>query len=81
MYYIQAKCGGVANKNPNAADDNEQTLDYRLPYEDCQGITKKFRNCFGQMKINTSNWKEKVKEYWWIYWQIKCFLNQPYLGT
>ena len=26
MYYIQAKCGNVADKNPNMADDDEQTF-------------------------------------------------------
>ena len=23
LYYVQTKCGNVANKNPNAADDDE----------------------------------------------------------
>ena len=25
LYYIQAKCSNIADKNPNVADDNEQT--------------------------------------------------------
>ena len=24
MYYIQAKCGNIADKNPNMADDDEK---------------------------------------------------------
>ena len=31
LYYIQAKCDDIAEKNPNAADDNEQTFNYRWP--------------------------------------------------
>ena len=31
LYYIQAKCSNTADKNPNAADDNEQTFNYRWP--------------------------------------------------
>ena len=31
LYYIQAKCGDIADKNPNAADDDEQTFNYRWP--------------------------------------------------
>ena len=31
MYYIQAKCGNIADKNPNMADDDEQTFNYRWP--------------------------------------------------
>ena len=31
FYYIQAKCGDITNKNPNAADDDEQTFIYRWP--------------------------------------------------
>ena len=31
LYYIQAKCNDIANKNPNVADDNEQTFNYRWP--------------------------------------------------
>ena len=31
LYYMQAKCGNIANKNPNVADDNEQTFNYRWP--------------------------------------------------
>ena len=26
LYYIQAKCSDIVNKNPNAVDDNEQTF-------------------------------------------------------
>ena len=29
LYYIQAKCGDIADKNPNAAYDDEQTFNYR----------------------------------------------------
>ena len=29
VLYIQARFSGVADKNPNAADDNEQTFNYR----------------------------------------------------
>ena len=29
LYYIQAKCGDIADKNPNAADDDERTFNYR----------------------------------------------------
>ena len=31
LYYIQAKCGNIADKNPNAVDHNEQTCNYRWP--------------------------------------------------
>ena len=31
-YYIQVKWGNIANKYPNAADDDEQTFNYRWPY-------------------------------------------------
>ena len=31
LYYNQAKCVDIANKNPNAADDDERTLNYRWP--------------------------------------------------
>ena len=30
LYYIQAKCGSIADKNPNAADDDERTFNYSL---------------------------------------------------
>ena len=29
LYYIQAKCSDIADKNPNAADGNELTFMYR----------------------------------------------------
>ena len=29
LNYIQAKCGDIADKNPNAADDDERTFNYR----------------------------------------------------
>ena len=29
LYYIQAKCSSIANKNPNVANNNEQTFNYR----------------------------------------------------
>ena len=29
LYYIQAKCSKIADKNPNAVDDNEQTYNHR----------------------------------------------------
>ena len=32
MHYVQVKCGELANKNPNAVDDDEQTFNYRGPY-------------------------------------------------
>ena len=31
LYYIQAKCGNIADKNPNAVDHDEQTCNYRWP--------------------------------------------------
>ena len=31
LYYIQAKCDNIAEKNPNAADEDEQTFNYRWP--------------------------------------------------
>ena len=31
VLYIQAKCSDISDKNPNAADDNEQTFNYRWP--------------------------------------------------
>ena len=31
LYYSEAKCGDIADKNPNAADDNERTFNYRWP--------------------------------------------------
>ena len=31
LYYIQAKCGNIAGKNPNAADDDEPTFNYGWP--------------------------------------------------
>ena len=31
LYYIQAKCGDIANKNPNLMDVDEQTFNYRWP--------------------------------------------------
>ena len=33
LYYIQAKCGNIADKNPNSADNDIQTLNYRWPWE------------------------------------------------
>ena len=33
LYYIQAKCGNIADKNPNLADNDIQTLNYRWPWE------------------------------------------------
>ena len=33
LYYIQAKCGNIADKNPNSADNDKQTLNYRWPWE------------------------------------------------
>ena len=29
LYYIQAKCSKIADKNPNAVHDNEQTYNHR----------------------------------------------------
>ena len=29
LYCIQAKCGDIADKNPNAADDDERTFNCR----------------------------------------------------
>ena len=31
LYYIQAKCGDIADKNANAADDDKRTFNYRWP--------------------------------------------------
>ena len=31
LYYIQVKCDTIAYKNPNTADDDEQTFNYRWP--------------------------------------------------
>ena len=31
LYYIKAKCGDIADKNPNAADDDERTFNYTWP--------------------------------------------------
>ena len=31
LYYVQEKCGDIADKNPNAANEDEQTFNYRLP--------------------------------------------------
>ena len=31
LYYIQAKCSNIADKNPNLADDNEWTFNHRWP--------------------------------------------------
>ena len=31
LYYIQVKCGDIADKSPNAADSDEQTFNYRRP--------------------------------------------------
>ena len=31
LYYIQAKCGNIADKIPNVADNNKQTFNYRWP--------------------------------------------------
>ena len=31
LYYIQAKFGDTADRNPNAADDDERTFNYRWP--------------------------------------------------
>ena len=31
LYHIQAICGNIANKNLNAADDDEQAFNYRWP--------------------------------------------------
>ena len=40
LYYIQAKCSDIAGKSPNAADDDEQTSNYRLA--DIQVIFNRF---------------------------------------
>ena len=42
-YHIQKKCGDIANKIPNAADDDERTFTYRWP------------NSYGSYNDNTSN--------------------------
>ena len=31
LNYIQAKCSNIADKNPNAADGDKQTFNYRWP--------------------------------------------------
>ena len=31
LYYIKAKCSNIADKNPNAADGDKQTFNYRWP--------------------------------------------------
>ena len=31
LYSIQAKCSDIADKNPNAVNDNEETFNYRWP--------------------------------------------------
>ena len=31
LYYIKAKCGDIADKNPNAVDDDERTFNYTWP--------------------------------------------------
>ena len=32
LYYTQAKCCDITGKNPNAADGDEQTFNYRWPW-------------------------------------------------
>ena len=31
LYYIQAKCDNITDKNPGAVDDDERTFNYRWP--------------------------------------------------
>ena len=33
LYYIQAKCDNITDKNPDAVDDDERTFNYRWPYQ------------------------------------------------
>ena len=33
LYYIQANCDNIADKNPDAVDGDERTFNYRWPYQ------------------------------------------------
>ena len=49
FYYIQAKSGDIADKNPNAADDDERTFNYRWPKHQPHKIIKHIQTFRGEI--------------------------------
>ena len=58
LYYIQAKCCNITNKNPNAADDTEQTFNYRWPN---LGTLDNYDNVLIKFIIQVFLWKCDIR--------------------
>ena len=75
LYYIQAKCSNIADKNPNLADDNEWTFNHRWPNL-WVSFSCNFMPCSGCSALNGVNpiffffFKKtlfKNFDLWWIF--------------